>query len=342
MNRRNFLESAAALLAVPAALPAEQPEPPRTTMGVVQYSFSHNPHTHSTYEFLDFCHSFGAGGVQVGLDSLDPAYAEKVRRHAAELGMYLEIIVELPKKDGRGNFEQTVAAAKRAGAVAMRAACLGGRRYEVFSSLDQWKQFVADSHARIEHAIPVLEKYRLALGLENHKDWTADELASLLKHYSSEYLGACVDTGNNAALLDSPINLVETLAPFAITTHFKDIAFEEYPEGFMVSEVPLGEGVLDLRRMVALIRRARPRAHFSLEMITRDPLKIPCLTDKYWATFPQRNGRYLADALTRVRDHERSQPLPVISSLSRPEQLKAEEDNVRKCLAFAQSSLGLV
>lgn len=344
MNRRDFLKStataASAALSVRTLLADSTPSP--TTMGVVQYSFFRNPHTHSTYEFLDFCHSFEAGGVQVGLDSLDPSYADKVRRHAAELGMYLEVIVDLPKKDGGGNFEQTVVAAKRAGAVCMRAACLGGRRYEVFSSLDQWKQFVADSHARIERALPVLEKHKLALGLENHKDWTADELAALLKHYSSEYLGACVDTGNNVALLDNPFYLVETLAPFAVTTHFKDVALQNYPEGFMVSEVPLGEGILDLERITGTIRKARPQAHFSLEMITRDPLKIPCLTDKYWATFPHRNGKYLADALALVRDHKRPQPLPLVSNLSRPEQLNAEDDNVRKCLAFARSSMGLV
>ena len=39
-----------------------------------------------------------------------------------------------------------------------------------------------------------------------------------------------------------------------------------------------------------------------LEMITRNPLEVPCLTDKYWATFPDRNGRYLADTLRLVRD----------------------------------------
>jgi 3-oxoisoapionate decarboxylase len=322
-----------------------------TSMGIVEYSFYRNPHSKSTYQFLDFCHSFGAAGVQVGLDSLDPSYTDKVRRRAEELGMYLEVISEFPKPDGSGNFEPTVVAAKRAGARCLRSACLDGRRYEVFTSLDQWTRFVTDSHARIRHALPVLERHKLPLGIENHKDWTADELVALLKHYNSEYLGACIDTGNNVALLDQPMYLVEALAPYAVTTHFKDVAVEEYPEGFKVSEVPLGQGLLDLNAVVRTVRQARPKAHFNLEMITRDPLKIPCLTDRYWVTFPHRNGRYLADALSLVRAHTRfrndplglfSRPLPVVSALSRDAQLNLEEENVRKCLSYARTQLGMV
>ncbi|MGH9343781.1 MAG: sugar phosphate isomerase/epimerase family protein [Terriglobia bacterium] len=346
MNRRTFLKAASAAAASAAAYAAPSLALPAaggaaSTMGIVQYSFGRNPASRSAYEFLDFCHSFGAAGVQVGLDSLDPAYVDKVRRRAEELRMYFEAIVELPKPDGSGNFEQAVAAAKRAGAVCMRTACLGGRRYEVFTSLDQWNQFVKNSHERIRRALPVIEKYKIPLGIENHKDWTADEDAALLKHYDSEYLGACIDTGNNMALLDNPTYLAETLAPYAVTTHFKDVGLEEYPEGFKVSEVPLGQGILDLKRMVSAIHHARPKARFNLEMITRNPLAIPCLTDKYWVTFPQRNGKYLADALTLVRAHRRSEPLPVVSTLSHDGQIDLEKQNVRACMSYARSDLGM-
>jgi hypothetical protein len=72
-------------------------------------------------------------------------------------------------------------------------------------------------------------------------------------------------------------------------------------------------------------------------MITRDPLKVPCLTDGYWATFPQRNGLYLARTLRMVRE----KPLPVVTGLSREAQLQLEEDNVKKSLTYAREHLGL-
>jgi sugar phosphate isomerase/epimerase len=344
MNRRNFLKAAAASCCVAPAMGdrlLSAPEYPQTSMGVVQYSFSDSPHTRSARDFLEYCHSLGAGGIQIGLDSLDPGYLDQLQRRTAELSMYLEVIVSLPQNGDTTDFEQHVAAARRAGAVCLRSACLNGRRYENFASLDQWKSFVTESHQRITFAVPVLEKYRMPLGLENHKDWTADEMVALMERHSSEFLGVCLDTGNNISLLDDPMELVAKLAPLAVTTHFKNVAVKEYPDGFLLSEVPLGRGILNLGQVVDTIRKARPRTRLNLEMITRDPLKIPCLTDKYWVTFPERNGEYLARTLRLVRDHPPAAPLPHVSGLEEEERRREEEDNVRQCLAYAGDQLGL-
>src|ERR1700694_3694396 len=98
-----------------------------------------------------------------------------------------------------------------------------------------------------------------------------------MKDKSSEYLGVCLDTGNNIALLDNPMDVIERLAPYALSTHFKDMAVEPHADGFLLSEVPLGEGIVDLQRAAAAIRRAHPKMRFTLEMITRNPLQVPCL-----------------------------------------------------------------
>ena len=344
MNRRNFLQIMAAGASLAPAnceplLGAQ--DPPRTSMGVCQYSFSESLHTASAYDFVEYCHSLGAGGVQIGLDSSDRAYLRRLRRRTAELGMYLEAIVSLPKKDDAAGFERHVAAAREAGAVCVRSACLNGRRYENFASLKEWKSFVAESDQRIALALPALEKHRIPLGLENHKDWTADEMVSLMERHRSEFLGVCLDAGNNISLLDDPMDVIAKLAPFAVSTHFKNMAVQEYPDGFLLSEVPLGEGILDPLQVVETIRKARPNARLNLEMITRDPLKVPCLTDKYWATFPERNGECLARTLRLVRSHLPAGPLPRVSGLDAAARRQQEEDNVKRCLAYARDKLGL-
>jgi len=347
VKRRSFLKTLAASgtisLAADGALLAGEtvPTAPRTSMGVVQYSFSDSPHTRSAYDFLEYCSSLGAGGIQIGLDSLDPGYLDKLRRRTSELGVYLEVIVSLPQCDDSVDFERHVAAAQQAGAQCLRSACLNGRRYESFSSLNQWKDFVTESHQKIAQAVPILEKHHMALGLENHKDWTGDEMVALLQRHASEYLGVCLDTGNNISLLDDPRDLVGKLAPYAVTTHFKDMAVKDYPEGFLLSEVPLGQGVLDLSWMVDTIRKARPRARLNLEMITRDPLKVPCLTGKYWVTFPERSGVYVARTLTLVRERAFRDSLPHVSGLEEEARRRQEEDNVKRCLAYAGEKLGL-
>lgn len=340
MNRREFLAlTGAAISAI--SVRGSASDAGSTSMGVVQYSFSRSDKTKSALDFLEYCHSLGAGGVQVALDSTASEYAAKIRRRCQDLGMYFEAITSLPEKDNLAEFEQRVVAAKQAGALCIRSACLPTRRYETFSTFDDWKKFTVDSRERLRLVLPILEKHKMLLGIENHKDWTADELAALLKEFSSEWLGACIDTGNNIALLDDPMEVVEKLAPYAVTTHIKDMAIDEYADGFRIAEVAMGRGVLDLKTIVATISHARPKAKFSLEMITRDPLEIPCLTEKYWITFPNRSGTDLARTLRLVRSHKPGEPLPQISKLDPAVRVSREEENVRKCLVYASQNLGL-
>src|SRR5205823_5945645 len=108
---------------------------------------------------------------------------------------------------------------------------------------------------------------------------------------------------------------------------------------FLLSEVPLGEGFLDLPRIVATIRKARPAVRWNLEMITRDPLRIRCLTPKYWATMPDMPAQQLAAALGRAQQHKFPGPLPVVSSLSHREQLQIEAENAAKCFAYFAQKL---
>jgi L-ribulose-5-phosphate 3-epimerase UlaE len=150
-----------------------------------------------------------------------------------------------------------------------------------------------------------------------------------------------VDVGNNIALLEDPMEVVEALAPYAVSTHLKDMAVQEYEEGFLLSEVPLGEGFLDLNKMIARLQRANPKIQFNLEMITRDPLKIPCLTKNYWATMADVPATQLAAALALVRSNAAKKPLPHTTGLDVDHQLVLEDENVKASLAYARQQLGL-
>ena len=76
-------------------------------------------------------------------------------------------------------------------------------------------------------------------------------------------------------------------------------------------------------------------------MMTRSPLKIPCLTDRYWVTFPDLNGRNLARTLATVRANPPRLPLPNVEALGPERRLQFEIDNVVKCIAFSRDRLGL-
>ena len=291
--------------------------------------------------FLDHCHKIGAGGVQMNIGTRDEDYTRRLRQKAEAFDMFVEGSTSLPKdRYAVDKFDATVKTAKQAGAKVIRIA-IGGRRYEQFSKAEQFKAFAERSLKSVQLAEPVAARHRMRLAIENHKDWRINQMLDMLRRISSEYVGVCVDTGNSFALLEDPMTVVEAYAPYAFAAHLKDMAVAEYEDGFLLADVPLGQGLLDLHRIVKILRKAKPEIRFSLEMATRDPLKVPCLTEKYWATFADVPGSDLARTLMYVRSNSSQGLLPKVNHLPLDELVRLEEANVKKCLAFAKEHLNL-
>ncbi len=349
MDRRDFLQKTAVgtlALSFPGLPAMASP----TRMGIVVHSYwarwqaktdsKAYPRFTTALDLLDHCHQLGAGGVQVIVDGWTADFARQVRDRREKLGLYLEGSIGLPKKtDDTARFEQQLIQAKEAGARVVRTVCSPGRRYEAFQSADAFLAFQKNAIATLQAVAPLLQKHGVKLGIENHKDWRAQEMAAVLQQLSSEWIGVTLDFGNNIALLDDPMEVVKTLSPYVVSTHIKDMAVDEYADGFRLSEVPLGEGILDLPAMVALCRQHNPAVTFSLEMITRDPLTIPCLTPAYWATFSSLPGTELARTLRMVREHKPANGLPTVAQLSPDERLALEDKNIRSCLDYGHDKL---
>jgi len=291
--------------------------------------------------FLEYCHSLGAGGMQCAVGLLNAEQAARLRDYTAEHQLYIEAIVRLPQDTGDvDRFNADLASAAAAGALAARTTLMSGRRYEEFDSLAAFRAEEAAGKRRLQLAMPSIEKYRVPLAIENHKDQRDADRLALLEQIDSEFVGACVDTGNSFALLQDPIATVEAFAPWAKSVHLKDQALQLTDDGFWLGDISLGQGGLDLKRMVSILRNAHPDLHFTLELITRDPLLVPCLRDDYWATFPDLPARDLAHTLRYVREHS-SDELQQISALSEDERLAREDANVRASLDYARDQLGL-
>ncbi|MCW3079202.1 TIM barrel protein [Segetibacter sp.] len=351
LNRRNFLHKTsmgAAALMLPK-LPAFRKE---TAMGIVVHSYGLRwnskvesqkyPGFTNALDLMEHCNKIGAGGTQVVVSNWTNDFAKKVRSSQAKLGLYLEGSVGLPKNAADvPRFEQDVINAKDAGMQVLRTVCSSGRRYENYHSMEAFRQLQKSALLSLQLADPVLRKHKMKLGVENHKDWRAPELEQILKQVNSEWIGVTLDFGNSISLLEDPMNVIQTLAPYAFSTHVKDMALEEYADGFLLSEVPLGKGILDLPAIIAVCKKYNSDVTFSLEMITRDPLKIPCFKNEYWETFAEVPGSDLARTMRLVRQYKNNTPLPRISHLSSEEQLAAEEQNILDCLAYSRNTLGL-
>jgi sugar phosphate isomerase/epimerase len=291
-------------------------------------------------DLMEHCHDIGAGGVQVEVQGWAMDFVKKVREKREKLNLYLEGSITLPKKSEElPAFDYEVKNAREAGAKVLRTVSLGPRRYEALHSYSEFLEFQKNALASLQLAAPVLKKYKIKLAVENHKDWRADELLAVLKKVDSEWIGVTLDFGNSISLLEDPMEVVAKLVPYVLTTHVKDMGVDEYEDGFLMAEVPLGKGFLDLPKIIALCKKHNADVNLNLEMITRDPLKIPCLTQQYWTTLKEVPGSDLARTLKMVK--EKKQPLQKVAQLNEEELLAEEEKNILLSLEYSKRFLKL-
>ena len=347
IGRRAFLQLATAG-AIQLSMKDIGKTAPASTMGVVVHSYAswwnsivpsaRYPGFKDAVDMLQHCHSIGAAGIQVMVRDWDKAFVNRFRSVNDKLGMYLEGSIWLPASDSDVEaFDRDVARAREAGATVIRTVCLNGRRYENFHTAQEFSEFKKKAVASLERAERVVRKHKVKLAVENHKDWRAAELIDVLDQIGSEWLGVTLDFGNSISLIEDPMDVINTLAPRAFSTHVKDMGVAEYEDGFLLSEVPLGQGLLDIPLMFEICRKHNPSITFNLEMITRDPLKIPCLTDTYWNVFEGVSGRELAATLRMVKTKRFKTALPTVSQLPDEERLAVEEQNILESFRYVNA-----
>jgi sugar phosphate isomerase/epimerase len=295
------------------------------------------------FDILEHCHNLGLGVVRLRVPQGGADAVRAVRTKLDSYGMRCIVSVAPPRTDAAvAAYEASIAAARELGAVTTQAS-FTARRYEEFDSFEAFKTSFEAHKKSVERAEPILRKHKVKLAIENHKGWRAAEHAAWVKQVGSEYVGVCYDFGNNISLCEDPVDTYRLLAPLTIYVSFKDMAVAPYEDGFLLSEVALGEGLLDIPGMVKGLQKRDPNMIFALEMITREPLKIPVFTRKYWATFDDTQsplpGRDLARMLEIVKTSKK--PLTTTAGLSGPDALKLEDDLINRSIAYARKNLSL-
>ena len=203
----------------------------------------------------------------------DAGHRDALGELAAELDIELEGNAPLftplgtdPAKNGP-ELQERLEAAKGLGMTVVRA---GYGRLNLETS--RYAKGKDAARAQLEHitnclgfAAKVAAGVGLYVAIENHCDFTGREVAGVLADVGSEWVGAAVDTANGFTVFCDPNDDVEALAPFAFTTHMKDMHMEASPMRGLIPLVPrgcrLGEGHVDQRRAVQLFAQRSPHAN---------------------------------------------------------------------------------
>jgi sugar phosphate isomerase/epimerase len=118
-------------------------------------------------------------------------------------------------------------------------------------------------------AVKVARKYGVRLAVENHIDFTADEMLRLITAVNSPYLGINIDTGNFVRLLDDPVKGMQKLAKYVYATHIKDLKLQRgvaADDWYFFSSTPVGDGIVDNLQLVRMLAAAGYRGFLAVEI----------------------------------------------------------------------------
>ena len=162
----------------------------------------------------------------------------------------------------------------------------------------------------METAIRILREVRsqamdagLKIGIENHKELQAFQTREVIVTAGKEFVGSYLDTGNPVFVMEDPLTTVEELGPYAVSFHLRDSVVYEHADGIAVQWVPLGEGTVDFKALVARAAEILPPVHIYSKPITgRPPEVLPIYSHEFWTKwFPHARSCDLARFLALAK-----------------------------------------
>ena len=142
--------------------------------------------------------------------------------------------------------------------------------------------------------------------MENHKELLCWQTRQVIEGAGKEFVGSYLDTGNPVFVMEDPMQTVETLGPLAVMLHLRDSVIYETTNGVAVQWVPLGEGVVDFKAIVAKAQELCPHVNVYIKPITgRPPAVMADLDPQLDEGLAGREGR-VAGAIPGAREERQA------------------------------------
>ena len=351
----NAPDAASAADTIPAA-PTESGPRTRNRVGAVAYGyqysiglFSYKDRPGEKFDAVRFVEANHKAGGEVAqlfftmIRDLDEDGLKRLRRRAEELDVQLEV-------HGGGalgkwsKFEDTMHRAAALGSKVVGCSFGMLMRPDKIGTLDAWDEHTNQCEARLRELAPLAKSLGVKIGVENHLDFSVEELRDLIKRVNSPNVGVIFDVGNTIGTLDDPIEAADILGPYTVATHYKDFAIEEVARGFRFCMVPLGCGSLRLREITErLLKHVNPEMGMSIEMMNGQHFEVNWLEDRFWVAYRNKTARQVAATLRHIRGKainiDEFKLVEEVDKLPHDEHTKFEQDRMTYCIAYLKDIL---
>ncbi|YCM46552.1 sugar phosphate isomerase/epimerase [Verrucomicrobiaceae bacterium 227] len=149
--------------------------------------------------------------------------------------------------------------------------------------------------ARIEDTVKVLKANRslsqdlgVKIAVENHAgDMHSLELKSLVEQAGKDFVGVNLDAGNAVWTLETPMENLENLGEYTLTTSLRDSLIWPSENGVTIQWTAMGEGMVDWKAYFKRFAELCPQAPIQIETISGFNRELAIKKDEFWKTWPQ-------------------------------------------------------
>lgn len=202
--------------------------------------------------------------------------------------------------------EAAIAAAAAVGAQVVRALASPVLEGSRGAFTRDWPAYLDTIVAGLRAVRPTAERHGVTVAVENHQDLTSEELLGIITAVGGDCIGVTFDPVNAYVVAEDPFEVLPRLAPHVRNIHIAD--FLAYPsrEGWRLVRCALGEGDLNLRRLIEQVETLTPHAPCQIELVSHSARHVRLFTEAWWQGYPPRDIRAVIPALREFAAPSRS------------------------------------
>lgn len=276
------------------------------------------------YGLLDMAAEHGLSNVELPLRMLPDLAPRTLADFRARADSHGIGIIPASGMVDVDELRQLIPAAAALGARTMRVVLSGileGARAGIPGG---WEAHLAEQIRRLQELRPLAEQHDVTIAPENHQDATSDDLIRICEEVGGRHIGVTLDAVNPLAVGEEPLEFARKLGSRIVDVHLKDYTIHLTESGYRLARCPLGEGVLDLPGLFAVLAEHAPTATCNIELAALYARHIRLLEDQWWEGFPPRDARELIPALRLAMRHAR----PAGDEWRTPWELEADADTM--------------